>query len=409
MGPRRPLRPKDQILTAALNVLRHPSLRMIAVALLLVGMHNASLYPYQSLIAIERIGLSKPVFAMVLVLASAVAVTASVLMGILGDQRANRRRIALLTAASGTTGVALMLLAPGPVSFGVTFGVLLPLASSLYGQLFALARLAAPRDPQSRDTAFSTIRAGMSLAFLVTLGLWTLGFAAGADVMAVLWTGGAASLGLVLLVWLHWPRDGATAWADQPSGLTLRQSFAEILRPPVLIRMGLIGVAMAPGMLYMVLISLIFDESPLRDNRDVALYVALVAGWEVPFILALPRLMRGFRRSSLIALAGLAYTSHVALLPVLSDSPAVWIMPLFAGAGGAALLTLPIAYYQDLMGERPGAAASLMALQKLVSDVAGASIFALGTWWGGYGLTAVIGTVAAVLASVMLWLIDRRS
>ena len=179
MGPRRPLRPKDQILTAALNVLRHPTLRMIAVALLLVGMHNASLYPYQSLIAIERIGLSKPVFAMVLVLASAVAVTASVLLGILGDQRANRRRIALLTAASGTTGVALMLLAPGPVSFGVTFGVLLPLASSLYGQLFALARLAAPRDPQSRDTAFSTIRAGMSLAFLVTLGLWTLGLRRG--------------------------------------------------------------------------------------------------------------------------------------------------------------------------------------------------------------------------------------
>ena len=390
-------------------VFRHPTLRMLALALLLVGMHNASIYPYQSLIAIERIGLSKPLFAAVLVLASAVAVTSSVLLGILGDQRSNRRQIALGTAISGTAGLSLMVLVPGPVSFVVTFGVLIPLTSSLYGQLFALARLATTRDAQARDTAFSTIRAGMSLSFLLTLGLWTLGFAAGVDVMAVLLTAGLASLGLVLLVWARWPRAGATAWQEQRSGLSLRQSFAEILHPPILLRMGLIGVAMAPAMLYMVLISLIFDISPVRGNGDVALYVALVAGWEVPFMLLLPRLMRGWRRSTLIALAGLTYTGHVLLLPLLSDSPLVWAMTPVAGAAGAALLTLPIAYYQDLMGERPGAAASLMALQRLVSDVTGAAIFALGTLVGGYGLTALLGTLVAAAASLTLWRIDRRA
>jgi SET family sugar efflux transporter-like MFS transporter len=399
-------------LIPAFDALRQPSLRMIAVALLLVGAHNASLYPYQSLIAIDRIGLSNLGLALVLVLATSVAVSASVLLGILGDQRGHRQRIALVTAAAGTAGLALMLLAPGRVSFVISFGVLIPLASSLYGQLFALARLAAPRDPALRDTAFSTIRAGMSLSFLVTLGFWTWGFAAGAEVMAVLFSAGAASLGLTLLVWRRWPQDGATAWADLPSGLNLRQSFGEILRPAVLIRMGLIGAMLAPGMLYMVLISLIsliFAASPVRDNSDVALYVALVAGWEVPCILILPRLMRGMRRSSLIALAGMCYTCHVLLLPVLSDSPLVWVMTLFAGAGGAALLVLPIAYYQDLLAERPGAAASLMALQRLVSDGTGALIFVIGTWFGGFGLTALLGTLLAVLASVTLWVIDRRS
>ena len=394
---------------ASRATLAQPTLRMIAVALLLIGAHNASLYPYQSLIAIERIGLSKPAFALVLVLASAVAVSSSVLFGILGDQRANRRRIAFFTALSGTSGLALMVLAPGPVSFIITFGLLLPLASSLYGQLFALAGLAAPREASARDAAFSTIRAGMSLSFLLTLVLWTFAFAAGAEVMAVLLSGGAASLGLLLLVWLHWPRDGATAWADPPSGLNLRQSLAEIMAPHILLRMGLIGAAMAPGMLYMVLISLIFDASPVRDNADVALYVGLVAGWEVPFILLLPRLLRGMRRSSLIALAGLIHTSHVLLLPVLSDTPLLWVMPLFAGAGGAVLLTLPIGYYQDLMGARPGAAASLLALQKLVSDLLGAAIFVLGTSFGGYGLTAVLGSLVAVVASGLLYGLDRKS
>ena len=69
---------------------------MIAAAMFLVGVFNASTYPYQSLIAIEVIGLSKPAFALLLVLASATAVSASVLSGVLGDQHGNRRLIALI-------------------------------------------------------------------------------------------------------------------------------------------------------------------------------------------------------------------------------------------------------------------------------------------------------------------------
>ena len=92
----------------SLAVLRDPTLRLIAIAMLLLGALNASVYPYQSLVGIERIGLSEPAFALILVMASAVSVSASVLLGILSDQKANRRRIALFTAASGTAAQTLM-------------------------------------------------------------------------------------------------------------------------------------------------------------------------------------------------------------------------------------------------------------------------------------------------------------
>ena len=78
----------------SLAVLRDPTLRMIALAMLLLGALNASVYPYQSLVGIERIGLSEPAFALILAAASAVSVTVSVLMGILTDQGFGRRRIA---------------------------------------------------------------------------------------------------------------------------------------------------------------------------------------------------------------------------------------------------------------------------------------------------------------------------
>ena len=64
------MHPKAPSVTSRFPALSNPTLRLIAVALLLLGALNASVYPYQSLIGIEKIGLSKPVFSLVLVLAS---------------------------------------------------------------------------------------------------------------------------------------------------------------------------------------------------------------------------------------------------------------------------------------------------------------------------------------------------
>jgi SET family sugar efflux transporter-like MFS transporter len=387
-------------------ILHNPTLRLIAIALLLLGAHNASLYPYQSLIAIERIGISKPSFALVLVLASITAVTSSVLFGIMGDQRGNRRRIALAAVLCGAAGVALMVVAPSKLSLILSAGILLPVASSLYGQLFALARLASPTDG-GRDGILGSLRAAMSLSFLAMLIFWTFAFAARADVMTVYLSAGAASAGLVLLLYKGWPRDGASGWSDQPSGLNMRQAFAEIARPHVLLRLVLLGALSSTGILYMVLISLVFDASPIRGASDVALYVGMVAGWEVPCLLLLPQFMSRVRRSTMIALGAALYTVHLIALPLLSDSPLIWVMPIIAGIGGTALISLPIPYWQDLLHGRPGTAGAMLALQKLVSDTLAAAAFAVGTAIGGYETVALIGSALALCGALGLYLVDR--
>ena len=113
------------------------------------------------------------------------SVSASVLLGILSDQKANRRRIALLTATSGTLGVGLMLVAPSPLTFALCHGILFPVATSLYGQLFALARLARDDDGAARDAILATLRSALSLSFLGMLVFWTAAFGWGLDVMSV--------------------------------------------------------------------------------------------------------------------------------------------------------------------------------------------------------------------------------
>ena len=390
-------------------VLRHPTLRLIAVALLLLGAQYASFYPYQSLIAIERIGMSKQAFSLLLVVASIVAVTSSVLFGVLGDQYGHRRRIALGTALASTVGVSLMLVHPGMVSLVIFHGILLPLASSLYGQLFALARLASPAEGRSRDGILGTIRASMSLSFLAMLIFWAVAFGFGLSEMAVYVTGGLSSLSVLLLLWFGWPKDGQTEWQDPRSELRLRDALLQIARPHVALRVVLLGAIASAGNLYMVLVSLVFDASPVRGPSDVALYVGLVAGWEVPAMLLLPRFTHRISRSATLALGAVVYGCHLLALPLLSDTIFLWPMTFFAGVGGAAVITTPIPYYQDLLRDRPGTAAAMLALQKLVSDMMTAGAFSLGSRIGGFESVALIGVALSLGGAALIWLADRKA
>jgi hypothetical protein len=384
-----------------------PTLRLIALMMGLIGAINASLYPYQSLVAVERVGLSDGAFALVLLVASGFAVVAALGAGIVTDQRANRRTVALVTAAATVVGPALMLIAPGPISLVICHGMMLPIAASLYGQGFALARLACADRPEMRDGVLSAFRALLSLTFLVSLLVWSVLFRYGLDVMAIYVLAAAAGATLFLLVLRDWPRDGTMHWVDAPSGLRLGAALAEIGHGTVLRRLACLGAITAAPALYMVLISLVFESQANRDASDVALFVGLVGGFEVPFMLALPLALRHLSRTTLIVGGAVIYATYLALIPVLAPTPFIWLLPVLAGLGGAAILTLPIAYLQDLMTGRPGTGSALMAVQKVTSDTLCAATFALGTALGGLGLVAALGACVTLLGAAALLRADR--
>ena len=86
---------------------------------------------------------------------------------------------------------------------------------------------------------------------------------------------------------------------------------------------------------------------------------------------------------------------YLALIPVLAPTPLIWLLPVLAGLGGAAILTLPIAYLQDLMTGRPGTGSSLMAVQKVTADTLCAATFALGTCPGRPAALSLLGGLAS--------------
>ena len=87
-------------MTVFAQIARSPALRLAVLAMMFLGIQNASIAPYVSLIAIERVGLSEGAFSLVLTVGAIVAVVSAVLFGVMGDQRGRRRGIALVTAGA---------------------------------------------------------------------------------------------------------------------------------------------------------------------------------------------------------------------------------------------------------------------------------------------------------------------
>lgn len=396
-------------MTALTLILRDPLFRAIAAMAGLYGAVNACIYPYLSLIAVDRVGVSDATLALVLALASGAAVSASVLFGILADQIGNRRLIALMTVSATVLGTGLMVVAPLPGVMLLAHGLLIPMGTAIFGQIFALNNLASQAHPALRDGLQATVRAVVSAVFLTTLLFWTWGLRPGGfDVMAVYVTALLAALVLVAVIWRGWPRKGAEPWVDRPLGLNLRAALVELSQPAIALRLLAMGAIGGLPMLYIVLTPLIFAATPERQMSDVALMVGLVAGCEVPFMLALPRLQRLARRQSLILGGAGIYAGFLALLALFPDAPWLWALPVMAGLGAAPILTLPIGYWQDLMEGRPGTAAALMALQRLAGDLLSAASFGIGAALGGYTLAALIGGGLALTGAGALWLADRR-
>lgn len=389
--------------------LTDPALRAAGLILALQGAVACSFGPYFSTLAVNTFGFGDRGYAILLALASLVSVSASVIGGIRADQTANRRRVTLTSVAMLILGTGLMTITPGPWVFALTAALLIPISSVTFGQVFALARLAATNHPaDQRDGIMAVIRALFALPFIVVLPLWSIAFAAGASVTLIFPVGLLLSAVMLMAVLRLWPADGSTQWSDRPSGLSFRAALSEIGHPRIAARVVALGAVFSASTVYMAIISLIMTPEVGRGTQEVALYVGLVAGLEVPFMLMIPSLTRGIPRTRLILAGTALYCVHVALLPVLAGSAFVWLLVLPAAIGGAITLTVPIAYLQDLLADRPGAGASLMAVQRLAGDVIAATCFALGTAVSGYGAVALFGVTASLVGAAALWAAERR-
>lgn len=388
---------------------RDPELRLVVLVLFLVGAQISSMAPHISFIAISRLGFTDQSYSLILIIASLVSLASAVGMGILTDQRPLRRQMALLSSLFVIMGAGVMWLWPSKLGFIISHTFLLPCGFTIFVLAFALSSLASQAYPQARDVLLAAIRAGFALPFVVVLPLWAVVLNSGVDVMAIYPFGAFIAVISFVLIWQSWPQDEAQNWRDTKSGISILQSLHEMAEPRVLLRVILLGAVASGVTLYIALVGLVFTQTPGRGTSDAALFVGLVAGAEVPFMLAVPHLLGCIPKVTLIAIGTAIYALHLVALPWIAGSGIVWLLILPASLGGAIVLTLPIAYLQDLLSARPGAGSSLISVQRVASDALCAAAFGLGTYISGYAFAAFIGAAVSLIGAFGLIMADRRA
>lgn len=386
-----------------------PGLRAATGLSFLLGATSCTFGPYVAELGVKAFGLGDRGYSLLMVLTTLVSVAAAMGVGIRSDQTGRRRGLALWAAALMVAGGGLMTVLPSAASFVLAHGLILP-ASSLFGQIFALGRIAALRQDEGlRDGILATIRALFALPYVVVLPLWSLAFRWDVPVLAIYPVGMTLAAAMLALVWAWWPQDAEIAPLAPKSGLSLSAALRELALPSITLRILALGEIGAVGPVYWSVLSLILVPEIGRGTADVALFAGLVAGAEVPFMMSLHLLTRGLSRAGALLVGSAIYAVFLAGLPLAAPTPWLWALVFPAALGGAYVYMLPIAYLQNLMADRPGTGSALTSLQKLVGDLIAAGCFALGTALSGYGLVTVLGVVAALAGAVGLVWADRRA
>lgn len=102
---------------------------------------------------------------------------------------------------------------------------------------------------------------------------------------------------------------------------------------------------------------------------------------------------------------------YLCYLVAIAWATATWQVYLASGVAGfaaAGMISQPIPYLLNMIRDRPGLSASLIAVNAFAGGGLGACVFALGTTLGGYPAAALLSGVCGSLGATLLIFLERR-
>ena len=90
----------------------------------------------------------------------------------------------------------------------------------------------------------------------------------------------------------------------------------------------------------------------------------------------------------------------------MSSTQYLWWLIIPASVGGGIFIALVIGYVQDLVSDMPGIGGALISIANIGGHMFTALIFGVCASFATYSVTAMVGATCAVLASVLLVVLD---
>jgi MFS transporter, SET family, sugar efflux transporter len=391
------------------QIFAQPQLALLALMVFAQGSAIGSTIPYLSVTAINELGLSDQAFSALVFAASVAAVTIGVSMGVLSDLIGDRRKMMIVMALIGAAGYGAIFFFPVVPVFVLATIFVIPFFQALGPLLFASARVRTSALP-SREAASinATLRAFMSAAWVVMPA--AMGFAlAGSKSMLGAWGMAGLCAILVFLACVFLMQKPGTVAPAGNSAPGFLASLKELASPNMMARMfsmaSLTGTVRLSSMLWPLIVTVNLGGT----TADVGIIAGLIALLEIPFMLIWAALLKRAGILAILIAAGFIYGGYMAGLSFATATWQIYVLIIPGAAGAAALLSMPLSYFQDLFPDRPGLGTSLHPINTFLGNALTAPAFALGAHYFGYSGTAWIAVAMALAGIAGLWAIETRA
>jgi predicted MFS family arabinose efflux permease len=386
-----------------------PQLLVLSMMIFAQGSAFGATIPYLSVTAIGTLGMSDSAYSLLVLISSVSAVTISVSLGILSDILGDRRHMLIGMSSLGVVGYGAIFLFPSVPVFLAATSLVVPFFYATSSLLFASARLeTGDLEPADAASVNATLRAVVSAAWVLTPAGLGLALSASGSMIGA-W-GLAALFCLFILVC-------ATLVLKMPPNRPARDKSApgffaalrELAARDMLIRMVSIAAITSTLRLSGTIWPLILTLQLGGRTTDVGLIAGITALAEIPFMLMWAQLLKKHNIIAIIVMAALGYGAYMATLSFASEPWHIYALALPGAAFAAALLSLPLNYFQDLFPGRPGLGTAFLPINSFLGNGMNALAFAVGSHFLDYSATAWLGLVLVLFGVGGLLFVERAS
>ena len=392
---------------AILFAAKDARIRVIALALVMLGFTYASTIPFQSIIGVQQLHMSERQFAWLIFGIGFAGMVGNLVLGALSDFAKNRKTFVLFCLLGGAIGFGLFSVLPSATTFLICLLLATPLSSSAYALLFGTVRaITIERGSAEAASINSVVRSFYAVSWIVVPGLVGLLIAytnRASDSFA------AAALAFtvcLIFYWIFGPKVSGNLVSGTSALTNLRDAAALIFtngNGPRLLALSLIN---SPHPLIAALFPLILTQQLSGSTAQLGWFSGAVALMEIPLMLVVASSVRRFNLWAIIIFGGVTHAGFLLLLCVAGSPWLFAVLGVLNAMGNAVLLTQQMSYAQDLMPDRPALGSSLMSIVTLFSRGFSAVIFAGLSLFYGFTGALMAGTAICLLGCLVLAMLD---
>lgn len=147
---------------------RLPTGAILGTCLFLIGTSSAAIAPYRAIAAIDTLGISNSIYALIMTMTSVGTAIASLVMGHFSDRIPDRRLLVLASAGLGAVAYGLLYLLPAQLTYIIAFTVIMPFGGALFSQTFSFSRVYYDqRQPDRAEFMMSVLRSLFTVAWII--------------------------------------------------------------------------------------------------------------------------------------------------------------------------------------------------------------------------------------------------